>query len=139
MFALAVSSAWAEDWTVSENTWLTEDTTVDALTVNEGVTLNLNGYKLTCTSLAGSGTITSPKGDTDLTSPQGIVTGTYLDDSGDVTALTGGSYEALFNDNFTDYNNPNRLLSGSLANGKFLTVVYDFGDGAATVVNKFKI
>ena len=28
VFALATTTAWAEDWTVSENTWLTEDTTV---------------------------------------------------------------------------------------------------------------
>ncbi|MBO7308981.1 MAG: hypothetical protein J6V38_05050, partial [Kiritimatiellae bacterium] len=54
-----VSSAWAEDWEVRENTALTEDKTVGALIVNSGVTLDLNGYKLTCTSLSGSGTITS--------------------------------------------------------------------------------
>ncbi len=132
-----VNSAWAADWTVTESTTLTEDKTVDALTVEEGVTLDLNGYKLTCTSLAGSGTITSTS--SDLTSPQGTVTGTYKYDSGDDNALTGGSYAALFDDDFTNYGNPHRLLSGSLANGKFLTVVYDFGENAATVVNKFKL
>ena len=42
---------------------LTADTTVDALTVESGVTLDLNGYKLTCTSLAGTGTITSTAAD----------------------------------------------------------------------------
>ena len=50
--AFATTGAWAADWTVSENTTLTADTTVDALTVEEGVTLDLNGYKLYCTSLS---------------------------------------------------------------------------------------
>jgi hypothetical protein len=52
-----VNSAWAADLKVSENTTLSKDTTVDALTVEEGVTLDLAGYSLTCSSLAGSGTI----------------------------------------------------------------------------------
>ena len=139
VLALATSGAWAADWTVSDNTTLTEDKTVDTLTVESGITLNLNGYSLACTSLAGEGTITSLCDDPDLTSPQGTVTGTYLNDSGADTPLSGGSYAALFDDDFSTYGNPHRLLSGSLANGKFLTVVYDFGEGAATVVNKFKL
>jgi len=69
VLALATSSAWAANWTVSADTMLTADTTVDALTIEEGITLDLNGYSLTCSSLAGSGTITSPDGATDLTSP----------------------------------------------------------------------
>ena len=133
---IAANAVLAADWTVSENTVLTADRTVDALTVEDGVTLDLNRYSLTCTSLAGTGTITSPSGD--LTSPQGRVTGTYLVNGVD-TSLTGGSYAALFDDDFTNYGNPHRLLSGSLANGNFLTVMYDFGEDAEAVVNKFKI
>ena len=55
---IAANAVLADDWTVSENTVLTADRTVDALTVEDGVTLDLNGYKLTCSALAGSGTIT---------------------------------------------------------------------------------
>ena len=65
---LATGGAWAADWTVSENTMLTADTTVDALTVDSGVTLDLNGHSLTCSSLAGSGTITRTGENTNLTS-----------------------------------------------------------------------
>ena len=49
--AFATTGAWAEDWTVSENTTLTADTTVDALSVEEGFTLDLNGYKLNAANL----------------------------------------------------------------------------------------
>lgn len=135
--AFAAGAVLAGDWTVEEDTCLSADKTVDTLTVNAGVTLDLNGYKLTCSALAGSGTITSPGGNDDLTSPQGSVTGTYLVNGVD-TPVTG-SYAALFDDDFTNYGNLHRLLSGSLANGNFLTVVYDFGEGRGTVVNKFKI
>ena len=73
VFALATAGAWAADaWIVSENTKLTADVTVGALTVNSGVTLDLNGYKLTCTSLSGSGTITSLATGEDLTVSGGI-------------------------------------------------------------------
>ena len=66
------NSALAADLKVSENTILTKDTTVDALTVEEGVTLDLAGYSLYCTSLVDSGTITSTF--IDLTMPSGTVT-----------------------------------------------------------------
>ena len=39
--ALATTSAWAAEWTVSENTTLTEDKSVDALTVEDGETKTL--------------------------------------------------------------------------------------------------
>lgn len=136
--AFAAGAVLAADWTVEEDTRLSADKTVDTLTVNAGVTLDLNGYKLTCSALAGSGTITRTGENDDLTSPEGVVSGTYLDNGVD-TELQGGSYAALFDDDFTNYGNPHRLLSGSLANGNFLTVVYDFGEGRGTAVNKFKI
>ena len=64
VIALVTSGVWAADaWIVSEDTTLTEDMTVGALTIDEGVTLDLAGYKLTCTSLDGSGTITSSEAD----------------------------------------------------------------------------
>lgn len=137
-YIIAANAVLADDWTVEEDTRLSADMTVDTLTVNAGVTLDLNGYKLTCSALAGSGTITRTGENDDLTSPEGVVSGTYLDNGVD-TELQGGSYAALFDDDFTNYGNPHRLLSGSLANGNFLTVVYDFGEDAEAVVNKFKI
>ena len=138
--AIVLSSvASAADLTVEKDLHLTADMTVERLTVKEGVTLNLNEYKLTCSSLDGAGTITGGMVSTgDLTSPQGVVSGTYLVNGVD-TELQGGSYAALFDDNFDNYSNPNRLLSGTLKNGNFLTVVYDFGEGRGTAVNKFKI
>ena len=132
---IAANAVLADDF--EEDTRLSADMTVDTLTVNAGVTLDLNGYKLTCSALAGSGTITRTGENDDLTSPQGSVTGTYLVNGVD-TPVTG-SYAALFDDDFTNYGNPHRLLSGSLANGNFLTVIYDFGEDAEAVVNKFKI
>lgn len=63
VLALVTSGVWADNWTVSGNIKLTEDMTVEALIVDSGVTLNLNGYKLTCTSIDGSGTITSTNTD----------------------------------------------------------------------------
>ena len=63
VLALVTSGVWADNWTVSGNTTLTEDMTVEALIVDSGVTLDLNGYKLTCTSIDGSGTITSTNTD----------------------------------------------------------------------------
>ena len=47
----AASCAFADDLTVTENTSLNEDTTVDALVVSPGVTLDLNGYSLTANSI----------------------------------------------------------------------------------------
>ena len=137
--AFAAGAVLAADWTVEEDTRLSADKTVDTLTVNAGVTLDLNGYKLTCSALAGSGTITRTGENDDLTSPEGVVSGTYLDNGVDTELLQGCSYDALFDDDFTNYGNPHRLLSGSLANGNFLTVMYDFGEDAEAVVNKFKI
>ena len=63
VLALVTSGVWADNWTVSGNTTLTEDMTVEALIVDSGVTLDLNGCKLTCTSIDGSGTITSTNTD----------------------------------------------------------------------------
>jgi len=122
--AFATTGAWAEDWTVSENTTLTADTTVDALTVEEGVTLDLNGYKLYCTSLAGSGTITST--DINLTTPSGTVT------SSPDTLYNSTTPQMLF-----DNDTGNRALLQKV-NLPF-AVTYDFGVGAEMTINKYKI
>ena len=136
---LATTGAWAEDWTVSENTTLTADTTVDALTVEEGVTLDLNGCSLTCTSLADSGTITSTSDD--LTSPSGAVTwitkfGTGNDvREGDLRNNTT-SPTNLF-DNAISNNDSDRILV--MKDNLPLAVVYDFGAGVKKTVNKYEI
>ena len=144
--AFATTGAWAEDWTVSGNTTLTEDKTVDALTVNSGVTLDLNGYKLYCTSLAGSGTITST-GSTDLTSSSGTVTwitkfGTGNDDpQGALYSQNAISPTNLFDDDISNDNN-DRILVYAGINGDNrmpLAVTYDFGEGVQKTVNKYKI
>ena len=136
VIALVTSGVWAADaWIVSEDTTLTEDMTVGALTIDEGVTLDLAGYKLTCTSLDGSGTITSSEAD--LTTLGGTCTKVSPSQAYNKTVVAN-----LFNDNTTyktdDYS---RLaLRTSQSNQKLpLRVDYDFGDGNAKVVNKYKV
>lgn len=132
--ALATSSAWAADWTVSENTTLTEDMTVDALTVDSGVMLDLNGYKLTCTSLSGEGTITSPG--EDLTTSGGTCA------MASPSAVHAGSVAALFDDvGQTAYSTSHRIILNQNNNDHKLPLMvdYDFGDGNAKVVNAYKI
>ena len=149
--AFAATGAWAADWTVSENTTLTVDTTVDALTVEEGVTLDLNGYKLYCTSLAGSGTITSTSDD--LTSPSGAVT--WITKFGTENATQNGLVRTGTNPNattpanlFNDFNGEAAPGSGENNDSKRLlattdnlplAVTYDFGDGTPKKVNAYKM
>ena len=135
--ALAATGAWAEDWTVSGNTTLTADTTVDALTVESGVTLDLNGYKLYCSSVAGSGTITSPSADTDLTKPatEGGVCAMRSP-----SATYAGTVANLFSNNFTYRQDSvcRFMLKSANANQNLpLIIDYDFGEGNARVVNKY--
>lgn len=129
--ALAFSPSLAADWEVEENTTLTADKTVDALTVNTGVTLDLNGYKLTCTSLAGEGTITSTY--SDLTTSGGTCWASQSEaqDSHGVVAN-------LFNNNFTYTTDASHrfLLSSSKLP---VCIDYDFGAGNAQVVNAYKL
>ena len=148
---LATTGAWAEDWTVSENTPLTEDKTVDALTVEEGVTLDLNGCSLTCTSLADSGTITSTSDD--LTSPSGAVT--WITKFGTENATQNGLVRTGTNPNattpanlFNDFNGEAAPGSGENNDSKRLlattdnlplAVTYDFGDGTPKKVNAYKM
>ena len=151
VFALAISSAWAEDWKVSENTWLTEDKTVDALTVNEGVTLDLNGYKLTCTSLDcmsldGNGTITSPDGDTDLTSadttePYHVTWFIKADTGNDVmNGPLRTENDTTPRNLFDDEDSTRVLMSKGSNNANMpLAVIYDFGYGKQKTVNKYSI
>ena len=143
-FCAAALPSLADDWTVSENTTLTADTTVDALTVNSGVTLDLAGYSLTCSSLAGTGTITST--DIDLSSPdteQTRVTWITKFETGDDAPggyLNGSAHTTtprnLF-DSYTD-NTGRILVAASSADNRLpLAVTYDFGVGKK--VSKYKI
>ena len=136
VFALATSSAWAEDeWTVSENTKLTADVTVGALTVNSGVTLDLNGYKLTCTSLSGSGTITSLATGEDLTVSGGICA--KAAPSGD---LYRGTVANLFKNKYSYIQDgESRILLNNKKNNLPLKIDYDFGKGNAYAVSGYKI
>ena len=134
----ATLSAMVEDWTVDADTTLTEDMTVDALTVDSGVTLDLAGYSLTCTSLAGEGTITSIpdlSGYSDLTKPDGTFTMATP-----TTTPYRGTVGNLFNNNtYYSQGTTDRILLNSLSQNLPLRVDYDFGDGNAKVVNAYKI
>ncbi len=143
-FTFATGSAQAtDDWTVSENFTLTEDMSVGALTVESGVTLDLNGYKLTCTSLDGSGTITSLATGADLTDPDGTCT------MPSPSATQSGAVAALFdNKGQNSYSTSHRVLLNLGNNNQNLgnnnqklsfRVDYDFGDGNAKAMNTYKI
>ena len=131
----------ADGWIVSENTTLTADTIVDALTVADGVTLDLNGYSLICSSLAGSGTITSvPR---DLTSPDTDGTHvTWSTNGGTAQNAQGGNGANLFNNTSpstdSDCSNNGKRIMVKTANLP-LAVTYDFGEGNARKVDKYKI
>ena len=125
-------------WIVTENTVLTSDRTIGALTVNAGVKLDLNGYKLTCSSVNGSGTITSTvkSGDVDVTSP----TGEFKMVS--PSAYTKGPVSNIFNDNtYYSQGDKDRLLLDLNKSVQKLPLIidYDFGDGNKKVVNAYKI
>ena len=138
----ATSSAWAADWTVDVDTTLTEDKTVDALTVNSDVTLDLAGFNLTCSSLAGAGTITNTGGSSDLTSPSGTVTWSTQAGNATGTLNDATSGANLFNNNFVsssihnDHNSNDKRVLVPKANLP-LVVTYDFGEGKAEKVNKY--
>ena len=136
---IAANAVLAADWTVSENTVLTADRTVDALTVEDGVTLDLNRYSLTCTSLAGTGTITSPSGD--LTSPDTDGTHvTWSTKDGEATGAYSGVGSNLFNNVITELSTNDDDKRMMLYKSKLpLVVTYDFGEGEAKYVNKYKI
>lgn len=131
----------ADGWIVSENTTLTADTIVDALSVADGVTLDLNGYSLTCSSLAGSGTITSvPR---DLTSPDTDRTRvTWSTNGGTAQNAQGGNGANLFNNTSpstdSDCSNNDKRIMVRTENLP-LAVTYDFGEGNARKVDKYKI
>lgn len=140
---IAANAVLADDWTVSENTVLTADRTVDALTVEDGVTLDLNGYKLTCSALAGSGTITRTGENDDLTSPDtdgthvtwntkdGEATGSYND-----LCVGANLFNNVITQSATNDNDKRMMLNKSKLP---LVVTYDFGEGEAKYVNKYKI
>jgi hypothetical protein len=126
------------DWTVTENTRLTGDMTVGALTVEAGVTLDLNGYKLTCSSVAGEGTIISTvkSGDTDITSLSGTFTMVSP------RACTKGPVSNIFDDTtYYSQGDKDRLLLDLNKSAQKLPLIidYDFGDGNKKVVNAYKI
>lgn len=121
------------DWTVTEDTRLTGDMTVGALTVEAGVTLDLNGYKLTCSSVAGSGTITTSPASGDLTASGGTCWA-----SKSAAQTSHGKVDNLFNNNVIyNVDHESRFL---LAKSKLpVSIDYDFGEGNARVVNMYKI
>ncbi|MBO7686973.1 MAG: hypothetical protein J6V72_11350, partial [Kiritimatiellae bacterium] len=109
--------------------------TVDALTVDSGVTLNLAGYKLYCSSVAGSGTVTSTYEDLTKPATEG---GTFTMVSPSETYA--GTVTNLFSNNFTYKQDTvcRLLLKSASANQNLpLIIDYDFGEGNARVVNKY--
>ena len=118
---------------------LSIDETYDAVGIENGVTLNLAGNILACSSLAGTGTITSTDGDADLTEPNGVVTWSTKGGTGQ-TAF-GGTGENLFNDTSWTKNdvhsNAKRIMVTK--SNLPLAVTYDFGKGVPKRVNKYKM
>ena len=118
---------------------LSIDEAYDAVGIENGITLNLAGNILTCSSLAGTGTITSTGGDADLTEPNGVVTWSTKDGIGQ--GAYGGTGENLFNNtSWTKnnvHNNAKRIMVTKV--NLPLSVTYDFGEGTPKTVNKYKM
>ena len=146
-----VSTRSFADTTIAENVTLNADTDWRAggvVTVPDGVTVDLNGYTLWVSGLAGSGTFTSSVPDPttfDLTTAQ-------TDDTR-VKSYTGGTDQALGTEfaftiaaawkAFADYpsydfdNNHRTLTEFKNGTSDPIDIVYEFD--AATAVNSYKI
>ena len=115
------------------------DETYDAVEIKDGVTLNLAGNILTCSSLNGTGTITSTCRDEDLTSPNGSVAWSTNDGKG--KNAFGGEGENLFKnqswDKWVVHNNDYRIMVTK--SNLPLAVTYDFGADTSQRVNKYKM
>jgi len=130
---VAALPSWA-DTNITSNVTLTEDTDwsdLGKVTIAAGVTVNLNGYNLTASDIAGSGTITNTM--VDLTEP---------DSGGNHVWCTNTMYDTsvaanLFNNNFSRNasDNTRRLImpTSSLP----LEVDYDFL--SPRVVDSYKL
>ena len=95
------------------------------------MTLDLNGHSLTCTSLAGEGTITNTY--SDLTQPGGTCWA-----SQSAAQASHGTITNLFSNNYTY--NPDATHRFLLASDKLpVCIDYDFGAGNAQVVNAYKL
>ncbi len=148
--ALAASSTWAGDRTISENYTLTDYETVDGvLTVASGVTVDLKGYHLTVQGLAGDGTITnSANYSSDLTSPDTTQTHvTWVTKFGTGNDVANGNLRDntttprnLFNDSelVAETNDNDKRILVEKANLP-LAVTYDFGEGEQKKVGKYRL
>lgn len=136
--AASLATSYAADRTISANYTLTADETVDGiLTVESGVTVDLNGHSLSVKGLAGDGTITSPGG-VDLTSPDpNEERVSYTTGSGSLYGETKAIN--LFNNNYrrSTSGTANRVI---LATDNLpLAVTYDFGADSPKVVDLYKV
>ena len=123
--AAAFSPAHAADETITSDTMLTADRTVDGvLKMSPGVVVDLNGYTLLAKGVAIA--------NDDLTSPGGTVSST--------TSFAGSTKAAnLFNNNFTRAVNGTQRILVNDPTANPLVVDYDFGEGNACTVRQYKI
>ena len=136
----AVFPSFAADRTISSDYALTSDETVDGiLTVESGVTVDLNGYNLVVQGLAGGGTINFTNNDLTSPDPNGervtwSVKGTAQG------AIQGGTPRNLFNNNYARANTDNskRILLKCDSHLP-LAVDYDFGEGNEKTINMYKM
>ncbi len=131
VFAM-VAAVVSADETISANVTLSADADwrdKGLVTINEGVTVNLNGHKLTLAGITGAGTIESPL--VDLTSPSGSASST--------TIFLGGNAGNLFNNNFERAGTDNTKRIIVEQKNLPLVVDYDFGAGNEQAVNMYKV
>ncbi|MBO7683335.1 MAG: hypothetical protein J6T51_01240 [Kiritimatiellae bacterium] len=136
-----VSTRSFADTTIAENVTLNADTDWRAdgvVTVPEGVTVDLNGYTLWVSGLAGAGTFTSSVTDPatfDLTTTDASKV------SSPTTFPSGISPANFFNNNFdrgdptADDLNSKRII----VSNENLPIIVDYDFGAATSVNSYKV
>ena len=138
--ATAPSPSYA-DTTISGNITLTADTDWRAdgvVTVPEGVTVDLNGYTLWVSGLAGAGTFTSS-----VAAPAtfDLTTADASKVSSPTTFPSGVSPANFFNNNF-DRGDPTASDLNSrriIVPNENLPIIVDYDFGAATSVNSYKV
>jgi len=131
--ALAFIGLTRADETISSDVTLSADAdwrSKGVVTINSGVTVNLNGYDLTLAGLTGEGTVKSVAVD---------LTTTDASRASTTTKLLGGTAANAFNNNFARSGTDNTKRIIVEKKNLPLVIDYDFGEGAEKAVTSYKL